>query len=404
MPHFIFKAKKPSGETHKGEQDAKDRFELYKMIKTSGEEVISVEENKKMLTLNSISIPFINSIRTQEKINFSRSLGAMIKAGLSMSQALSVMERQGTNKKVKSIISTLNEDVRKGKPLSDAMGSFKNMFSSLMIAMVHSGEQSGTMSESLRIVTLQMEKNYTLQRRIRGALLYPAVILLAMIIITIILLTYVVPTLTKTFTELHLSLPISTRIVLFISNALQNDGIIIFTGFIILYFAFYLWSKSARGKNIIHKIILKIPLIGNLIKEVNVARTARTLSSLIESDVDILESLRITSDIVQNVHYRKVLEKSATAVEKGDPLSKVFSENPDIYPIFMSEMINVGEETGKIGEMLIGVAVYYEEDVDQKTKDMSTVIEPFLMIVIAVAVGFFAVAMITPMYSLVDAI
>ena len=404
MPHFIFKSKKPGGNVHKGEQDAKDRFELYKIIKESGEEVVSVQEKKKMQVLNNFSIPFLNSIRTQEKINFSRSLGAMIKAGLSMSQALSVMERQGTNKKVKNIISTLNEDVRKGKTLSDAMGSFKNMFSSLMIAMVHSGEQSGTMAESLRIVTLQMDKNYALQRRIRGALMYPAVIFLAMIIISIVLLTYVVPTLTKTFTELNLSLPTSTKVVLFTSNAIQNHGLILFVGFFIICILFYMWSKSLRGKNVIHKVILKIPVIGNLIKEVNVARTARTLSSLIESDVDNLESLRITSDIVQNVYYRRVLEKATIAVEKGDPLSKIFSENPDIYPVFMSEMINVGEETGKIGEMLIGVAVYYEDDVDQKTKDMSTVIEPFLMIVIATAVGFFAVAMITPMYSLVDAI
>ncbi len=404
MPHFTFKSKKIGGEVRKGEQDAKDRFELYKILKESGEEVISVAEKKKMPFFKNFSLPFLNSIRMQQKINFSRSLGSMIKAGLSMSQALSVMEKQGTNKTVKKIIATLNEDVRKGKTLSEAMGSFKNMFSPLMIAMVASGEQSGSLSESLRITTLQMDKSYSLQRRIRGALMYPSVIFLAMIIIAIVLLTYVVPTLTKTFTDLHVSLPTSTKLVLWLSELIQHD-LLTLIGVLIALVAFTsVWAKRSSGKKILHRLALKIPLIGNLIQEVNVARTARTLSSLIGAGVDVLESLRITEDIVQNVHYKKVLAEAYSAVEKGEPLSSVFAKNIKLYPVFLSEMINVGEETGKIGEMMIGVAVYYEDDVDQKTKDMSTVIEPFLMIAIGAAVGFFAVAMISPMYSLVNTI
>ncbi len=404
MSHFTFKAKKIGGEIHKGEQDAKDRFELYKILKESGEEVISVEEKKKFSLSMDFSLPFLNSIKMREKINFSRSLGSMIKAGLSMSQALSVMEKQGTNKAVKKIIITLNEEIRKGKTLSDAMKSFPKMFSPLMIAMVASGEQSGSLSEALGIITLQMDKSYTLQRRVRGALIYPGVILFAMVIIAIVLLTYVVPTLTKTFTELNVALPASTKFVLWASNIVQHDFLALL-GVIIALSAFIsVWSKKESGKKILHKIILKIPLIGNLVQEVNVARTARTLSSLIGSGIDILDALRITRDIVQNIYYKAVLAEAYDSVEKGEPLSKTFASNPKLYPIFLSEMINVGEETGKIGEMMVGVASYYEDDVDQKTKDMSTVIEPFLMIIIAAAVGFFAVAMISPMYSLVNTI
>jgi type IV pilus assembly protein PilC len=404
MPHFIFKSKKIGGEVHKGERDAKDRYELYKMIKESGEEIIYAEEKKSFGNLKNFSLPFLHSIRTQQKIIFSRSLGSMIKAGLSMSQALSVMERQGSNKEVKKVISVLNEEIRKGKTLSDAMGMFPNMFSALMIAMVRSGEESGTLSESLRIVTLQMEKTYALQRRVRGALMYPAIIFCIMVLVAIVLLVVVVPTLTKTFTELNLALPASTRLVLWISNLIKDDGLILLGSIVIIGGLFYTWAKRPSGKNIIHKAVLKIPVIGNLIKEVNVARTARTLSSLVGSDVDLLDSLHITAEIIQNVHYRKVLEQAVTTVERGEPLSKIFAQNDKLYPIFLSEMINVGEETGKIGEMMLGVAVYYEDEIDQKTKDMSTIIEPFLMVIIAFAVGFFAVAMISPMYSLVDAI
>lgn len=403
MAHFTFKAKK-GGEIHKGEQDAKDRFELYKMLKESGEEPISVEEKKKFAFSTKFSLPFFNHIKMQQRINFSRSLGSMIKAGLSMSQALTVMERQGSNKAVKKIIISLNEEVRKGKTLSEAMGMFKNMFSPLMIAMVASGEQSGSMGEALGIITLQMDKTHALQKRIRGALVYPGVILFVMIIIAIILLTYIVPTLTKTFTDLHVALPGSTQFILWLSDLVRYDSIFILGILIVVFSGLYLWSKRLSGKKIIHYATMKIPIIGNLVKEVNVARTARTLSSLISAGVDVLEALRITRDIVQNVHYKEILNEASLSVEKGEPLSKIFAEHEKLYPIFLSEMITVGEETGKIGEMMLGVAVYFEDEVDQKTKDMSTIIEPFLMIIIGAAVGFFAVAMISPMYSLVNVI
>lgn len=403
MSHFIYKARKSNGEIYKGERDAKDRFELYKMLKDSGEVAINVYQKGKGFSLN-VDLPFLNSVKMIDKINFSRNLGSMISAGLSMSRALSVMEGQGKNKKVKNIIGKLRDEVNSGKTLSESMELFKNMFSPLVISMVKSGEQSGMLSEALRVVSTQMEKNYTLQKRVKGALMYPSVILLAMVIITIIMVTYVVPSLMKTFADLKLALPASTRFVLFVSNMAQNNGLYILLILSAIFGALYMWARRENGKKVLHYIVLKIPLIGNLIKEVNSARTARSLSSLIGSGVDVLEALRITKDIVQNVHYKKVIAKSVEEVEKGEPISKVFHENDNLYPLFFSEMIAVGEETGKIGEMLMGVATFYEEDVDQKTKDMSTVIEPFLMIIIAVGVGFFAIAMISPMYSLVNII
>lgn len=405
MPHFTFKAKKVGGDIHKGESDAKDRFELYKILKASGEEVISVEEEKKGRSFSkSHSFTIFNYIKTQEKINFSRSLGSMLKAGLSLSQALTVIEKQGKNTAVTKVVKALNDEVRQGKTLAQSMSSFPKMFSPLMVAMVASGEKSGSLSEALRIVTLQMEKSYALERRVRSAFIYPSVIFFVMIVIAIILLTYVVPNLTKTFNELNVTLPAITRAVVFASTIVQHD-FLLFLGVIILIAIFFrFWSQREEGKKIVHWFVLKIPIIGNLVQEVNVARTARTLSSLISAGIDVLESLKITEEIVQNVHYKKILAEAYSAVEKGDQLSKTFSEHENLYPVFLSQMLSVGEETGKIDEMMLGVAVYYEDDVDVKTKDMSTVIEPFLMVVIGIAVGFFAVAMISPMYSLVNTI
>jgi type IV pilus assembly protein PilC len=407
MSHFIYKAKKSDGEFYKGEKDANDRFELYKMLKESGEEVLEVEEKSSSGLFSkgmNFNLPFIKTIKMQDKINFARNLSSMISAGLAMSRALSVMERQTKNQELRKILVSLQKDISEGKTLSQAMSSYKNVFSALFISMVAAGEQSGSLAESLRIVGVQMDKTYALQRRVKGAMMYPSIILSVMVIIAVLMLTYIVPTLMKTFTELNVQLPASTRFVLFVSNALRDHGLLVFLGFVILVVIFILLKRSEQGKNTIDYAVLKIPVIGEIVKEVNSARTARTLSSLLSSGVDVVESVRITGDVIQNVRYKDILKRAGEAIEKGEPISKIFTQNEKYYPLFLGEMMNVGEETGKIGEMLLGVANFYEEDVDQKTKDMSTIIEPFLMVIIGGAVGFFAISMISPMYSLVNVI
>ncbi len=407
MSHFIYKAKKADGEIYKGEKDANDRYELYKILKESGEEAIDVTEKiGKSFSLKgiTISLPFLNRIKPQDKINFARNLGSMITAGLAMSRALNVMERQAKNISLKKVLVSLQKDISEGKTLSQAMSNFKNVFTPIFISMVAAGEQSGSLAESLRIVGLQMDKSNALQKRIKGAMMYPSIVFIAMGLVAILMLTYIVPTLMKTFLDLHVELPASTRFILFMSSTLRDHGLVVFSVFCVVVGVFMIWSKKPSGKNVIHYAILKIPIIGNLVKEVNSARTARTLSSLLSSGVDVVESVRITTEVIQNVHYKDILKKAGEAIQKGEPISKVFTENEKFYPIFLGEMMSVGEETGKIGEMLIGVATYYEDDVDQKTKDMSTIIEPFLMVIMGAAVGFFAVAMISPMYSLVNVI
>ena len=403
MAHFAYKAKKANGEVYKGTIDSKDRYELYRILKEAGEEVVDVQEKSSNKFL-SMEFSLSGSIKTQEKINFARNLGSMLIAGLPLSRALNVMERQTSNKQMKKVLLALQKDISEGKTLSQAMSAQKKVFSQLFISMVAAGEQSGTIAESLKIVGNQMEKTHALQRRIKGAMMYPAVIVVAIILIGILMLTYVVPTLMKTFSELKLDLPASTRFILWVSNLVQHQGLILLLIVIVLVVLLKIWSKQKNGKKIIHYAFLRIPIIGNIIKETNTARTARTLSSLLTSGVDMVESVKITSEVIQNVHYKAVLEKAGETIKKGDPISKVFTENSKLYPIFLGEMMSVGEETGKIGEMLMGVAVYYEEDVDQKTKDMSTIIEPFLIVFIGAVVGFFAVAMISPMYSLVNVI
>lgn len=404
MSHFIFKAKKISGEIYKGEREASDHYELYKLLRSQGDEVVEYKEksNGKGIHLN-LTISMLSRVKTIEKINFARNLGAMLSAGLALSRALVVLEKQTKNPVFKTVISDVIQEVDKGVTLADSLSKHPKVFSNLFIAMVHAGEQSGTLADSLAIVASQMDSAYTLDKRIRGALMYPAVILIAMIIIAILMFMFVIPTLLKTFTDLHVKLPATTQVVLIISNLVRDHGLVVLAVVLSVIGVISWWARKTSGKMAIHAFLLKIPVIGTLVQEVNTARTARTMSSLLSSGVDVVESVNITSRVVQNIYFQKALEKASLAIKNGELMSKTFAEYTKYYPIFFVEMMSVGEETGKTGEMLMGVAKYFEEDVNQKTKDMSTIIEPILILVIGGAVGFFAISMIQPMYSLVDA-
>lgn len=406
MSHFIYKAKKPTGEIYSGEKDVNDRYELYKILRESGEEVVEFKEKSSKGGLHmDINLGFLtNRIKTIEKINFARNLGAMLQAGLPLSRALQVLERQTRNKAFKNILTDLISEIDRGTTFADSLKKHPKVFAELFVSMVHAGEQSGTLADSLKVVSTQMDSSYTLEKRIRGSLMYPAVIVSAMVLIGILMFVFVVPTLLKTFTDLNVELPFTTRMVLGLSNLIQNYGLVVLLFAIIIASSFIWWSRRESGKRVIHAALLKIPIIGSLVQEVNTARTARTLSSLLGSGVDVVESVTITAAVVQNIYFRAVLNRAAESIKKGDLMSKIFSENTNLYPVFFAEMMSVGEETGKTGEMLLGVAHYYEEDVNERTKDMSTIIEPFLILLIGAAVGVFALSMIQPMYSLVNVI
>ncbi|MFA6458830.1 MAG: type II secretion system F family protein [Candidatus Paceibacterota bacterium] len=406
MSHFIFKAKRQSGEVYTGEKDVADRFELYRMLRESGDDILTFQEKTPFHFLAKLNdMPSVlNRVKMIEKIHFCRNLGSMLEAGLPLGRALSVLEKQSQNKKLKSIIVGVLATVTSGDTFSDGLAKYPKVFPPLVISMVRAGEQSGTLAESLKVIALQMDNSYNLERKVRGALIYPGVILCLMIAIGILMFIFVVPTLMSTFTELNVELPKSTQAVLFVSNLIQNQGLWVLIVIILVAIALYYWGHRPFGRSFLHYAILKIPVVGVLVQEVNAARTSRTLSSLLGAGVDVVESVNITATVIQNVHFRAVLEQASRAIKTGEPMSKVFGENTKLYPIFLSEMMSVGEETGNIKDMLLGVAEYYEDDVEQKTKDMSTIIEPFLMIIIGSAVGFFAVSMISPLYSIVNAI
>ncbi|MSR87663.1 MAG: type II secretion system F family protein [Candidatus Zambryskibacteria bacterium] len=403
MAQFKYQAKKVTGEVYEKTVEASDRLSLYGIIREEGGTVVSIHEVKSLKMPTSFKFEnLFHKIKTQEKINFAKNLGLMIEAGLSVTRALAVMSKQAKKVALKSLLTELEDDVNHGTTLSDALGKRSKVFSPLFISMVKAGEESGGVAGSLAIVASQMEKSYQLVKKVRGALIYPVVIIGVMIVLAILLLIFMVPTLTATFSGLGVELPLPTRILIAASSFLVNNTFLVLVFFVAVVVAVLAFWRSQRGQNLFDIVSLKIPVIGEMIREVQVARTARTLSSLLSSGVEIVVALEVTSEVLQNHLYKEALNHARSAIQKGEAMSAIFSQYEHLYPVFMSEMTAVGEETGKISTMLMGVAGYYEAEIDQKTKDLSTIIEPVLMVIIGIGVGIFAISMLAPTYSLVD--
>ena len=233
-------------------------------------------------------------------------------------------------------------------------------------------------------------------------MIYPGIIFSVMIVIGILMMIFVVPSLTATFKELNTPLPASTQFIIAISDFLRDHYLISFGLIFAVISGFIYGSKTPAGKKTLDYLALHLPIISGITQETNAARTARTMSSLLSAGVDVVLAAQITKEVLQNSYYKSVLDEVIKYVQKGDSIATIFAAHSDLYPPFVSEMISVGEETGKLSEMLLGVAVFYEDEVEQKTKDMSTVIEPVLMVFIGAAVGFFAFSMITPTYSVLN--
>lgn len=404
MATYKFRAIGKSGEQYEGIIDAPDRFAVYRKIKKEGGTILFVNEVKKDFSFLKTVRSAFGGIKTYEKIIFARNLGAMIEAGLAVTRALGVMEKQTKKKKLKELFYKLNEEISHGKSLSDSLKQYSKIFSPLFISMVKAGEESGNLASSLKTVASQMDRSYALSRKVRGALIYPAVILSVMIVIGILMMIYMVPTLSSTFQGLGVELPATTRAIIAISDFLRTQFILFVSIVVVLIASVLTFFRSQKGKRIFDFLIIKLPLIGSLVKEVNSARTARTLSSLLSSGVEVVSALSVTAEVLQNSYYKEVLKKAESVIQKGEAISSIFIQNEKLYPIFVGEMIAVGEETGKLSDMLLGVATFYEEEVDQKTKNLSTIIEPVLMVIIGVAVAVFAISMLMPTYSLVDKI
>ena len=397
---FNVTVKKEDGSEEKRVIDAPSRFAVYTEIEKEGSMVTSLQEGGGFSFPSWANIQLTSGVKTEERITLTKNLGSMLTAGLTLSRALSVIERQSSNKALQKIVVDLQGEVKKGSTFHEALAKHPKVFSKLFIAMTKAGEESGTLAEALKVVAKQMDRSYTLSKKISSAMIYPAIILFAIVVIGILMMIYVVPTLSATFTELGVELPTATKAIIATSNFMAANAILVFILLGLVILGLILFARSKTGSNIILTVSLRIPVIGTLVRQTMSARVARALSSLLSSGVEMLSAISITQEVVGDNQFGKIVEEAGVRVKKGEPLSISFSEHTKLYPVLVGEMISVGEETGKVSDMLGQLAEYYETDVEEGTKDLSTIIEPVLMLVIGGAVGVFAVSMISPIYSL----
>lgn len=404
MPKFTYTGEDKKGKKVTQTVEAKDRFAVYEIARTNGHTVSSVEDRGRFSLSNFINIDRINAflsrVSLDELVLMSRNLGAMLAAGLSLSRALSVVERQSKNPKLKQIVVDVRERINAGDQFHEALADHDDVFSNLYIAMVRAGEESGSLSETLETLSVQMERASALRKKIKGAMIYPIIVITIMVGIGVLMMVYVMPSITATFSKMETELPAMTKALIAASNFFNEYLWLTLGAMVGSVIAFVMFLRTHIGHVIFHYVLIYVPVIGTITKETNAARTSRTLSSLLIAGVDVIRALQITEEVVQNIYFKKIIAEAAVAVEKGKPLSETFIKYENLYPVLVGEMIAVGEETGQISKMMGELAIFYEREVEQKTDNISTIIEPLLMVVIGGSVGVFALAVISPIYSI----
>jgi type IV pilus assembly protein PilC len=403
MSKYLYTAKSVEGKPRSGELDAKNERDLALQLRGEGFIVTSIErvddpDHKPRIHF----LDRIQGVSLKEKLFFTRNLSVMVSSGLTIARALDNLGVQTKNKHFKAVLNNVYKDVQKGLSLSDALAKYPAIFNDLFVNMIRVGEIGGTLDESLNIITIQMEKEHELRSKVRGALIYPAVIVTAMAIVGVIMLTYILPQILGVFGDMDVVLPAPTRFIIKVSDILQTQGVLI--AIILIGGGIFLkaFSSTDTGKKAASFALLKTPILKHIVIKVNCARFARIYSSLLHSGVSVVDSLNIVANTLTNTFFKEAVLEGRNKIQRGVELSTVIAEYPVIFPVIVAQMIRVGEETGKTEDMMVKLAEFYEEEVNQVTKNLSSIIEPVLMLVIGSAVGFFAVAMLQPMYSVLE--
>ena len=404
MSKFLFTAKSENGLMRTGEMTADSERMVANQLRGEGFILTSIQliPEKEQGKLKISFLDKMSTIPLKEMLFFTRNLTVMISSGLSIGRSISNLSEQTQNKRFKGILNQCYEDIQKGVTFSDALAKYPNVFGDLFVNMIRVGEIGGTMENSLKILQVQIEKEHTLKSKVRGAMIYPSVIVFAMIMVGVVMLTFILPQIMGVFADMDVELPPMTQFVIGMSDALKDYGGLILIVVIVGGIAFKQFLKTDIGKRTLSWVTLHLPAIKNFAVKINTARFCRIYSSLLSSGVSVVDSLDIVADTLSNEYYKDAVHNGRNDIQKGVTLAHIINAYPKLFPIVVAQMTKVGEETGKTEEMLLKMAEFYEDEINDLTKNISSIVEPVLMIMIGGAVGFFAVAMMQPMYSLLE--
>jgi type IV pilus assembly protein PilC len=346
---------------------------------------------------------FVKNLATvslDEKINFVQNLGVMLKSGIAVSKAMEILVKQTKNPKFKNILTNVRSQVEEGKNISEALSQYPEVFSDIIINMIKVGEISGNLEKSLGYLSIQLRREADLKSKTRGAMIYPSVIVGAMLVIGVLMSIFVLPQLTSVFKEFNSSLPLVTRMVVFIADFMSGNAILVISGMILLTVSAVVGIKTKQGQRALDYFLLHFFIINAIIKKINLARFSRILSSLLKSGVPIVQSLEVAGDSMGNVFYKELAAQAANDVKLGRSLTVSLGKNPALFPVLVVQMLQVGEESGTVQDILEQLADHYEEEVDTTLRNLSSIIEPLLLLFIGGIVGILAMALITPIYNI----
>ncbi len=335
-----------------------------------------------------------------QKVFFADHLRVMVRSGISLSEALRTLAEQTTNRRLKKVLTEIKIGLEAGETLSTHLSKYPDIFSKTFVSMVSAGEISGTLENNLEELATQMRKEHQLRSRVKSALSYPIIIVVATIGILTMLVVYVLPKLLDIFKEFKANLPLPTVILIGVVEFVQAHGLLILIVLLIIIFALIMFGRTKNGKNIFHGILLRLPIFGPVVLKINLARFSRTFSSLLKTDIPVVQGLEITAETLSNVHYKKAVLGAAEEIKKGLTIEEVLKKYTKLFPPLVLQMIAIGEKSGTIDVLLKELANFYEEEVDNVTKSLSSIIEPLLILFLGVVIGGIALAVILPMYSL----
>lgn len=396
MATFAFRGKDEKGASVSGKVEARDQKEALSLLRERNLFVINLKlrgENP----LVALRRQF-RRISFSDTVNFTSQLSTMFSAGLGLTETLRILEAQLDNPAMKSIVSEIGREVDGGSSLSAALEKHP-CFSKIYASVVRAGEASGMLDKVLSRLAENLEKERNLRSKLKGALIYPTIILMAMGVVVAIMMIVVMPKMSAMYKEFGAQLPQTTRLLIAFSDFFAKFWWVFFAGLFGLYFLYSSWKRTPFGKRRNDEIILKIPIVGNLKKQTLLGEFARTLGLLIGAGVPLLDGLNIVSGAVDSHPYKQSIKEMSKEVEKGYPLSLVIGQDP-LFPPLLAQMVKVGEETGKIDETLTKVSSYFETASEEAVKGLTTAIEPLIMIILGLGVGFLVIAVIMPIYSL----
>ena len=371
-------------------------------ISRQGLTSISVKPKKDLN--NHFTNLFSSGISQQEKIILTKHLSTMIKSGLSLKEGIETILNDTKKKAFKKVLTEAKFDLEKGQPLSVTFKKYPNFFSNIFIALIKAGESSGTLEKSLDYLGIQLKKDYKLKQKIKGAMAYPFVLIAASIAVIFIMMVFVVPKLTKVFAQSDLELPWTTQLIIKISDFISGNIYLIICFFIATSLSLLYFRKKKKVQNIISEIIFKIPFVSELYIKIILVRFIRTFGILLSSGINILKALDISAETVGYNKYHKAIKELGKEISHGVSISNSMRKRRDLFPYMLINMVSVGEKTGNLDSILNELATFYEEEVDNSIKNLVSLIEPLLLLVMGLIVAAIAFSVIMPIYQLVGSI